>query len=293
MPGQARKGSLPLPVDGELSAADEAAMLRSGARKIGFLPCQGEQDLAPVPSHHCRRVLRRRGSCGPDAPSLQVASLRISILRFHPVNPKNRRAQRRPAKKGRIARKRMVKQAVSQLTLDYPLLLEDLRSRIRAAQTRAALSVNRELIHLYWEIGRRIVERQEREGWGRSVIERLAGDLQQSFPGLQGFSRSNIWRMRSFFLAYREEALREAPRKRDSRTSQLSESKSLSTNSTPILAQPVRELDLSEPPAALTALPWGHNILLIERLKGREHRLWYAQKTAENGWSRAVLVHQI
>jgi predicted nuclease of restriction endonuclease-like (RecB) superfamily len=52
-------------------------------------------------------------------------------------------------------------------------------------------------------------------------------------------------------------------------------------------------LDLSEPPAALTALPWGHNILLIERLKGREHRLWYAQKAAENGWSRAVLLHQI
>src|SRR3954471_13527122 len=192
MPGQARKGSLPSPRDCELSAANEAAMLRSGARTIGFLPCQAEQDPAPIPSLHCRPIVKRWGSCGPDAPPLQVAFLQISILRFHPVNPKNRRAQRRPAKKGRTARKRIVKQPVSQLTLDYPLLLEDLRSRIRAAQTRAALSVNRELILLYWEIGQRILESQQREGWGAKVIDRLATDLRSSFPEIGGFSRRHL-----------------------------------------------------------------------------------------------------
>ena len=182
-----------------------------------------------------------------------------------------------------------MQQPVAQLALDYPLLLEDLKGRIRAAQTRAALSVNRELIHLYWEIGRRMVERQDQEGWGRSVIERLAGDLQQEFPGLRGFSRSNIWRMRSFFLAYREEVFR----KPNSRISEPLDSIALNPDFEPILAQPVRELDLSAPPADLTALPWGHNVLLIERLKRRGHRLWYARKAAENGWSRAVLLHQI
>ncbi len=64
------------------------------------------------------------------------------------------------------------------------------------------LSVNRELIQLYWEIGRLIVERQEREGWGRAVVERLADDIQSAFPGMGGFSRSNVFRMRAFYLAY-------------------------------------------------------------------------------------------
>jgi hypothetical protein len=82
--------------------------------------------------------------------------------------------------------------------------LEALKTRVRQAQTQAMLSVNRELIQLYWDIGRRIVERQEKEGWGQSVVDRLAGDLQKAFPGSQGFSPVNIWRMRAFHLAYRD-----------------------------------------------------------------------------------------
>jgi len=186
-----------------------------------------------------------------------------------------------------------VQEALAQLTVGYPALLEDLKNHIRTAQTRAALMANRELIRLYWEIGRRIVERQEHEGWGKSVIERLAGDLQKEFPGLQGFSRSNIWRMRSFCLSYREET----SSKRKSRTAvrdlETSDSKGSNTDLGPILAQPVRDLDLSQPPAVLAALPWGHNVLLIGRLKQRAQRLWYAQRAIENGWSRAILVLQI
>jgi len=84
----------------------------------------------------------------------------------------------------------------------YGPWLADLKQRIRAAQIRAALAVNRELIELYWDIGRALVQKQEEEGWGAKVIDRLAMDLQREFPGILGFSASNIWRMRAFYHAY-------------------------------------------------------------------------------------------
>ena len=87
---------------------------------------------------------------------------------------------------------------------DYAAFLESLKSRVHQAQTKAMLSVNRELIQLYWDIGRQIVQRQEQEGWGKSVVDRLAGDMQKAFPGIQGFSPLNVWRMRAFYLAYHD-----------------------------------------------------------------------------------------
>ena len=78
----------------------------------------------------------------------------------------------------------------------YTELLEDLKGRVRTAQLKAAVAVNREMIQLYWDIGRLIVERQEREGWGKGIVDRLARDIQKAFPGLQGFSPRNVWRMR-------------------------------------------------------------------------------------------------
>ena len=116
-----------------------------------------------------------------------------------------------------MARKKVVKKAArakskglvklsSALPSGYGKLLEELKTRVRAAQQKAILNVNRELIGLYWDIGRLIVQRQEDEGWGRSVVERLAVDMQRSFPAMQGFSARNIWRMRSFYLAYRPNA---------------------------------------------------------------------------------------
>lgn len=91
----------------------------------------------------------------------------------------------------------------------YGQLLNELKTRVRRAQLKAAVAANRELIHLYWDIGRMIVERQQREGWGQGIIERLAKDVQQAFPGLKGFSRTNIFRMRAFYASYRTtEAIR-------------------------------------------------------------------------------------
>ena len=85
---------------------------------------------------------------------------------------------------------------------EYFSLLSEVKERVRSAQYDALRTVNKELISLYWDIGRMIEERQKGETWGKSVVANLAGDLQQEFPGIQGFSAQNLWRMRQFYLAY-------------------------------------------------------------------------------------------
>ena len=112
----------------------------------------------------------------------------------------NRKAK--PSKKGNAITRPKI---AGDVPVSYGELLEDLKVRIRAAQVKAVLSVNRELIALYWDIGRSIVERQRAEGWGKAIVERLSDDLGREFPGLEGFSARNIWHMRSFYLAYEPE----------------------------------------------------------------------------------------
>lgn len=124
-------------------------------------------------------------------------------------------------------------------------------------------------IHLYWTIGRDLVQRQEQQGWGAKIIDKLAADLATAFPAVEGFSRTNIYRMRAFYQAWPGFVGRAS-----------------------IVPQPVGQLAGSIP-ANIAAIPWGHNLILIEKLKTAEERLWYARKTIEHGWSRAVLVHQI
>jgi len=164
---------------------------------------------------------------------------------------------------------------VAQLPTDYPAFLEEIKARIRVAQIKASLSVNRELIALYWDIGQGIVERQRAEGWGASVIDCLAHDIQTAFPGIEGFSPSNISRMRAFYLAYTEEArisARPVPKLKGATSAQ-----AVPESGRPNLPQPVREI------------PWGHNIVLLFKLKDSAQRLWYAQQTIANGWSRSML----
>jgi len=162
---------------------------------------------------------------------------------------------------------------------DYAELLHQLKQRVRQAQTKATLSVNRELISLYWDIGRRIVEQQEREGWGKSVVDRLAGDLQKAFPGIRGFSPRNIWRMRAFFLAYRDPV------------AELTQP--AAATGAAILPQPASEIAEPILPQSVAEIPWYHNVVLLEKLKDPTQRLWYAAKTLEHGWSRAVLTAQV
>lgn len=180
-----------------------------------------------------------------------------------------------------MARKKQPAPAVRLgLPTDYAEFLESLKVRVRQAQTKAMLSVNRELIALYWEIGHRIVDQQERESWGRATVERLADDLQKAFPGTGGFSRTNIFRMRAFFLAYRDETTFVPQAVGQIRARRK-------------VPQLVGQIPAPGPPEIIAQLPWGHNALLLEKLKDPAQRLWYAAKTVEHGWSRAVLTVQI
>jgi predicted nuclease of restriction endonuclease-like (RecB) superfamily len=163
--------------------------------------------------------------------------------------------------------------------VDYQSLLKDIKARIRGAQIKASLSVNRELIKLYWDIGLLIVQRQQVEGWGAGVIDQLAGDLRRAFPGLQGFSASNLSRMRAFFLAYAQESensARAVPKLKGKKSARVVP----------------KMLDASLPPA-VAGIPWGHNVLLIFKLTHSAVRIWYAQQATANGWSRSMLEHWI
>jgi predicted nuclease of restriction endonuclease-like (RecB) superfamily len=137
----------------------------------------------------------------------------------------------------------------------YDAFLRDLKQRIQAAQLRAGLAVNRELIELYWQIGQEITERQQLHGWGEKVLDRLAADLKAGFEGVAGFSRRSLYRMRAFYLAYRD-----------------------------------RPQFVSQ---AATQIPWFHNVVIIESVKATEEREFYVRSAIQHGWSRNVLVHQI
>jgi predicted nuclease of restriction endonuclease-like (RecB) superfamily len=141
------------------------------------------------------------------------------------------------------------------LPKDYPTFLQGLKERIRTAQTRAALAVSQELLRLYWQIGRDLEAAVRQGHWGEKVIERVAADLRREFPGMEGFSKRNLERMRAFYLAYPDEGQ--------------------------FAAQPVSQL------------PWGHNLVLLQKLKNPAERLWYAAQALQNGWSRAILEAQI
>ncbi|MBD0334243.1 MAG: DUF1016 domain-containing protein [Cyanobacteria bacterium Co-bin13] len=137
---------------------------------------------------------------------------------------------------------------------NYSAFLSDLKGRIRAAQVKAALAVNTELIQLYWQIGAEILRKQEQEGWGAKIIDRLARDLKREFPEIKGFSRSNLKYMRAFAEAYPEGQIGQQ-----------------------LAGQ----------------IPWFHNCMILDKVKDPQARLWYIQKTVENGWSRNILVMQI
>ena len=137
---------------------------------------------------------------------------------------------------------------------DYPGLLTEIKERIRSAQYEALKAVNKELVGLYWDIGRMIVERQDVEGRGKAVVEQLAADLRTEFPGVGGFSASNLWRMKAFFEAY---------------------------TGLEKLAPLVREIG------------WSHNLAILERCKDPLEREFYLRMTRKFGWSKNVLIHQI
>ena len=133
---------------------------------------------------------------------------------------------------------------------EYSALLTRIKRQIQEAQTKAIIAVNSELIQLYWKVGQEILTRQKKEGWGAKVVERLSKDLKKSFPDLKGFSQRNLLYMRKFAEDYPNFA---------------------------IVQQAVAQIS------------WSHNIILLTKCNDMQQRLWYAQKSVLNGWSRSTL----
>ena len=172
-------------------------------------------------------------------------------------------------------------------------LLGDIKVRVRQAQQKAALSANAEMILMYWDIGRMIAARQELEGWGTGVIPRLAVDLKNELPEEKGFSARNIGRMIAFYRAY--SIMPQSVAKLGAQAVPLLESADFEATS--ILPQPVAKLEnlffLPIVQRSVAQLPWGHNVILIEKIKHLPTRIWYARQTLEQGWTRDTLILQI
>jgi Uncharacterized conserved protein len=145
-------------------------------------------------------------------------------------------------------------QNLAGIPADYADWLAEIKGRVTVARQRAVLAANGELIRLYWQVGRDILERQAAQGWGSKVIERLARDLREAFPEMKGFSRANLLYMRAFAETWPDEAI-------------------------------VQQL--------AGQLPWFHLVSLITRLKDAPTREWYARRAIAEGWSRATLEVQI
>ncbi len=147
-----------------------------------------------------------------------------------------------------------MKNRIRKVKTGYAELLRSLKERIRSSKVNAALSVNRELIILYWQIGREILKRQATEQWGAKVIDRLSADLKKEFTEMKGFSTRNLKYMRAFAEAYPDK-------------------------------QFVQQ--------AVAQIPWGHNVRILDYLRDSSERKWYVCKTIEHGWSRNMLVLHI
>ena len=142
--------------------------------------------------------------------------------------------------------------------LEYINWISDLKSKIQSAQLKAAVSVNKELLSLYWEIGKSISMKITKSNWGNSIVEKLSKDLKSEFPNQKGFSRSNLFSMKKWFDFY---------------------------SSSDIEIEKVQQL--------VGQIPWGHNLVIISKSKSVGEAVFYSNKTIENNWSRAVLMNQI
>jgi len=177
------------------------------------------------------------------------------------------------------------------LPADYGPLLAGIKARVQAARIKAGLAANRELLALYWDIGRLILAQQKVQGWGAKVIDRLSQDLQREFPGQQGFSPRNLKYMRAFADAWPDACIVQ-PAVAPLASSELENV--TAAESVPLPATPVGgpgAVLIVQP--AVAQLPWSHHVVLLDRLSDRAERLWYAAKAIEHGWSRNVLALQI
>ncbi len=162
---------------------------------------------------------------------------------------------------------------------EYKKWLQELKTKIKSTQIKAALSVNAELIQLYWEIGKMIVQKQKESKWGSKFVEQLSKDLKKEFPNMNGFSRANLYFMKQFFLFYYQDnkIVAQLGRQFETSTDNKMDKKSENSGILRYLAQ----------------IPWKHNILIIQKSENIKEALFYINKTIENNWSRSVLEYQI
>lgn len=176
----------------------------------------------------------------------------------------------------------------SELNKNYADIVNRLKEKIKQARLQAAVIVNKQLIELYWEIGNTILHQQKNEGWGTKVIDRLVADLKLEFSDMKGLSARNIKYMRAFAEAYPDFVIVQPPvaqlQSTDKEPLKFVQAALAQTGSSP--SSPIVQ-------AALAQLTWYHHITLLDKIKEPEIRNFYIQKTAENGWSRNVMVHQI
>ena len=140
------------------------------------------------------------------------------------------------------------------LPRDYAETLSEIKQRIQSERLRVVMAANAAMVLLYWDIGRMILDRQQRAGWGAKVIDRLSADLRAAYPDMKGLSPRNLKYMRAFAAAWSGRAI-------------------------------VQEV--------LARIPWYHHIVLMEKCRSQEERLWYARQSAEQGWSHNILSLQI
>ncbi|HRH49987.1 MAG TPA: PDDEXK nuclease domain-containing protein [Panacibacter sp.] len=172
------------------------------------------------------------------------------------------------------------------IDISYQQWLADLKEKIRNSQMKAALKVNTEMLSLYWEIGKELTEKQIQSNWGDKIITQLAKDLLSEFPGVKGFSATNLKYIRKWYQFYNvigQQAV-----------DQLENASSQSSKKT---GQQVVDQTKQKPfeplPAFLEQIPWGHHIQIISKTSNTKEAIFYVNQTVENNWSRSVLVHQI
>lgn len=139
------------------------------------------------------------------------------------------------------------------ISTEYKTFFKGIKERIYRAQYDALRAVNKELINLYWDIGKSIVAKQDKLGWGKAIVETLAKDLQKEFPGIQGFSARNLWNMRTFYLTYRDNQKLQ-----------------------PLVAE----------------ISWTKNVIIMERCKDDVRREFYLRTTKKFGWTKDFLINQ-
>jgi len=179
--------------------------------------------------------------------------------------------------------------AISIASPEYRRFIEQLKARVASARISAARAVNCDMILLYWDLGRGIVEKQHLLGWGESVVEMVSADLQEAFPATTGFSPRNLRDMKRFYLFYADPAIwRQAVAKLPAST-QMGDSA--------ILPQAVAKLSdgkfIEFLRQLVAEIPWGHNLLILNTLTDPVARFYYLRATARFGWSRNVLLNQI